>query len=131
MKKYWLSNRRGLSQRNGRGWLSIGSMTKLWYCYFLRQSYRCGNLVKRCFVFLFLTIMWLQTLGNKNKASRGKQEDITRHGTKSLAQISNKIVKNKLRIHECVHDIFDIFFSYIQSQPHFICFRNKDKLVKL
>ena len=54
--------------------------------------------------------MWLHKLGNKNKASRGKQEDITRHGAKSLAQISDKIVKNKLRIHECVHDIFDFFF---------------------
>ena len=120
MNKHWLSTRRGLSQRNRRRWLSIGSMTKLWYCYFLRQSHRCGNLVKRCFVFLFLTIMWLQTLGNKNKASRGKQEDITRHGTKSLAQISNKIVKNKLRIHECVHDIFYFFFLYTNSTSFYM-----------
>ena len=62
-------------------------MTKLRYCYFLRQSHRCGNLVKRCFVFyfLFLTIIWLQTLSNKNKVNRGKQEDIARHVAKSLA----------------------------------------------
>ena len=122
MNKYWLSNRWGLSQRNGRRWLSIGSMTKLWYCYFLRQSHRCGNLVKRCFVFLFLTIMWLQTLGNKNKASRDKQEDIARHGAKSLAQISDKIVKNKPRIHECVHDIFDIFFFLYTKSTSFYMF---------
>ena len=59
--------------------------------------------------------MWLQTLSNKNKASRGKQEDITRHGAKSLAQISDKMVRNKLKIHEWIHDVFDILFSYIQS----------------
>ena len=104
MNRYWLANRLRLSQRNGWRWLTIGSMTKLRYCYFLRQSHLRGNLVKRCFVFLFLTVMWLQTLSNKNKASRGKQEDIARHGAKSLAQISDKMVTNKLRIHEYIHD---------------------------
>ena len=54
--------------------------------------------------------MWLQTLSNKNKASRGKQEDIARSGAKSLAQISDQMVRNKLRIHECLHDVFDILF---------------------
>ena len=59
--------------------------------------------------------MWLQTLSNKNKASQGKQEEIARSGAKSLAQISNQMVRNKLRIHECLHDVFDILFSYIPS----------------
>ena len=56
--------------------------------------------------------MWLQTLSNKNKASQGKQEEIARSGAKSLAQISNQMVRNKHRIHECPHDVFDILFSF-------------------
>ena len=110
MNRYWLANRLRLSQRNGWRWLTIGSMTKLRYCYFLHQSHLRGNLVKSCFVFLFSMVMWLQTLSNKNKASRGKQEDIARSGAKSLAQISDQMVRNKLRIHECLHDVFDILF---------------------
>ena len=59
--------------------------------------------------------IWLQILSDKNKGSRGQQKDIARHMAKSLAQISDKMVTNKLRIHEYIHDIFDILFSYIQS----------------
>ena len=105
MNRYWLSNRRGLSQHNGRRWLSIGSMRKLWYCYFLRQSHCRGNLLNIYSAdFRILLAIWLQILSDKNKASRGKQKDIARHGAKSLAQISDKMVTNKLRIHEYIHD---------------------------
>ena len=103
MNWYWLVNHLGLSQRTGRRWLTIGSMTKLRYHYFLRRFHVHGNLVKR--FFFFLMVMWLQTLSIKNKASRGKQEDIARCGAKGLAQISAQMVRNKLRIHKCLHDV--------------------------
>ena len=46
----------------------------------------------------------VQKLSDKNKASRGKQKDMARHGAKSLAQMSDKMVTNKLRIDEYIHD---------------------------
>ena len=49
-------------------------------------------------------VIWLQILSDKNKTSRGKQKDMARHGAKSLAQIYDKMVTNKLRIHEYIHD---------------------------
>ena len=49
-------------------------------------------------------VIWLQISSDKNKASWGKQKDIARHEAKSLAQPSDKMVTNKLRIHEYIHD---------------------------
>nr|XP_023906731.1 uncharacterized protein LOC112018441 [Quercus suber] len=37
--------------------------------------------------------MWLQTLSNKNKVSRGKQKEIATSGAQSFAQISNDMAK--------------------------------------
>ena len=45
-----------------------------------------------------LIVMWLQTISNKNKVSRGKQKEIARFGAKSFAQISDDIVRNALQV---------------------------------
>ncbi|KAL0011654.1 hypothetical protein SO802_006762 [Lithocarpus litseifolius] len=53
------------------------------------------------------------TLSDKNKVSWDKQEEISRFGAKNLAQISDEMVRTKLRIHEHLHEFFHILFSYL------------------
>ena len=42
--------------------------------------------------------MWLQTLSNKNKVSRGKQKEIATSGAQSFAQISDDTLRNELQV---------------------------------
>ena len=51
--KYWPRNRWNLIWCNGQRWSTIGLMRKLWYCYFICLSHFSGNLVNRCFVFIY------------------------------------------------------------------------------
>ena len=48
--------------------------------------------------------MWLQTLSNKNKVSRGKQKEIATSGAQSFAQISDDMLRNALQVllYSCV-----------------------------
>ena len=49
------------------------------------------------FSYTFLVI-WLQTLSNKNKVSKGKQKEIATSGAQSFVQISNDMVRNALQV---------------------------------
>ena len=49
------------------------------------------------FSYTFLVI-WLQTLSNKNKVSKGKQKEIATSGAQSFAQISDDMVRNALQV---------------------------------
>ena len=49
------------------------------------------------FSYTFLVI-WLQTLSNKNKVSKGKQKEIATSGAQTFAQISDDMVRNALQV---------------------------------